>query len=416
MNDEIEEAVEEIISVVNVEREKIEEDLRRFVDYGVPLTQAKDAILHKYGKLSRERKIKDIRANERGINMVGKIIFIDEKEVEVRGEKRKIFRGLIGDETAIIPFTAWKNFGIKVGDVVRIKNASSSEWDGNPRLSFSEWTEIKKLDYDIELIKRAPKKYNLIDLKVGLSNVEVRGKIVEIEEREVNIADELRKIYSGIIEDETARIRFTSWKDFSLKKNQTYRIKGAYLRSWRGAPQLIFDENSDVEKLDEEIIREKRVIPIYKIVEAGGGIDLLIEGTILELRKDSGIIFRCPKCNRRVREGVCEEDGNVDAIPDLRIRALVDDGTGAVDVIFNREKSEKILNRKMEEYISIAKEAMDYDIVNEEIENKIIAHPVRVYGDSIQSDFIVTIFAREAEIISIDVEKEANELLASLGD
>ncbi|MBC7081204.1 MAG: hypothetical protein H5T44_03025 [Thermoplasmatales archaeon] len=416
MNDEIEEAVEEIISVVNVEREKIEEDLRRFIDYGVPLSQAKDAILHKYGKLSRERKIKDIKANERGINMVGKIIFIDEKEVEVRGEKRKIFRGLIGDETAIIPFTAWKNFDIKVGDVLRIKNASSSEWEGNPRLSFSEWTEITKLDYDIELIKRAPKKYNLIDLKVGLSNVEVRGKIVEIEEREVNIADEVRKVFSGIIEDETARIRFTSWKDFSLKKDQVYRIKGAYVRSWRGAPQLIFDENSDVEKLDEEIIREKRVVPIYKVVEAGGGIDLLIEGTILELRKDSGIIFRCPKCNRRVREGVCEEDGNVDAIPDLRIRALVDDGTGAVDVIFNREISEKILNRKMEEYISMAKETMDYDIVNEEIEDKIIAHLIRVHGDSIQSDFIVTIFAKDAEIISVDVEKEADELLTSLGD
>jgi len=416
MNDEIEEAVEEIISIVNVEREKIEDDLKRFIDYGVPLSQAKDAILHKYGKLSRERKIKDIKANERGINTVGKIIFIDEKEVEVRGEKRKIFHGLIGDETAIIPFTAWKDFNIKVGDVLRIKNASSSEWEGNPRLSFSEWTEITKLDYDIELIKRAPKKYNLIDLKSGLSNVEVRGKIVEIEEREVNIADEVRKIFSGIIEDETARIRFTSWKDFSLEENKVYRIKGAYIRNWRGAPQLIFDENSDVEKLDEEIFRERRVIPIYKVVEAGGGIDLLIEGTILELRKDSGIIFRCPKCNRRTREGVCEEDGNVDAIPDLRIRALVDDGTGAVDVIFNREVSEKILNRKMDEYLSIAKEAMDYDIVTEDIEDKLIAHPVRVYGDSIQSDFIITIFAKDAEIIGIDAEKEANELLASMGD
>ncbi|MEM2934821.1 MAG: hypothetical protein QXF32_00440 [Candidatus Thermoplasmatota archaeon] len=416
MNDEIEEAVEEIISIVNVEREKIEEDLKRFIDYGVPLSQAKDAILHKYGKLSRERKIKDIRANERGINTVGKIIFIDEKEVEVRGEKRKVFHGLIGDETAILPFTAWKDFNIKVGDVLRIKNASSSEWEGNPRLSFSEWTEITKLDYDIELIKRAPKKYNLIDLKAGLSNVEVRGKIVEIEEREVNIADEMRKIFSGIIEDETARIRFTSWKDFSLEKERVYKIKGAYVRSWRGAPQLIFDENSDVEKLDEEIFRERKVMPIYKVVEAGGGIDLLVEGTILELRKDSGIIFRCPKCNRRVREGICEEDGNVDALPDLRIRALVDDGTGAIDVIFNREISEKILNRKMGEYLSMAKEAMDYDIVTEDIEDKLIARPIRVYGDSIQSDFIVTIFARDAEIISIDAEKEANELLASMGD
>ena len=169
-----------------------------------------------------------------------------------------------------------------------------------------------------------------------------------------------------------------------------------------------------MEKLDEEIIIEEKPIPLYKVVNAGGGIDLCIEGVILEIRKDSGIIFRCPKCNRRIKNGICEEDGNVEGMPDLRIRALVDDGTGAVDVILNRELSEKLLKKTLEEYMNIAKEAMDYGIVYEEILDKLIAKPIRIKGDSIQSDFIVTIFAKSAEFISIDENKEADEILMQL--
>jgi replication factor A1 len=242
----------------------------------------------------------------------------------------------------------------------------------------------------------------------------VRGKIISIEERVVNIGGEERKVFSGIMADETGKVRFTAWHDFGLKEGDAIRIKGGYVRKWRGAPQLIFDENSEVEKIDEEIVVQETIVPLYKIVEAGGGIDLCMQGVILDVRKDSGIIFRCPKCNRRIRNGVCEEDGEVEGTPDLRIRALLDDGTGAVDAIFNRQISEKLLGKSMEEYLSIAKEAMDYSIVYEEIFDKLVAKPVKVKGDSMPSDFIVTIFAKDAEIVKIDEKKEAEELLTQL--
>ncbi len=414
MEIDIEEAIDEILESVDVDRETVEKDLRKFLDYGVPLEHAKQAVINKYGSVVKEKKLKDIKVNERNIITVAKVIAIDEREVEVRGEKRKIYRGLLGDETAILPFTAWKDFGLQKGDVIKIRNASSSEWEGQPRLSLSEWSEVEKVDYDIDLIKRAPRKCNLIDLRPGLSNVEVRGKIIYIEERIVNIGGEERKVFSGIIADETGKVRFTAWHDFGLKEGDVIRIKGGYVRKWRGAPQLIFDENSEVEKIAEEIVVQETIVPLYKIVEAGGGIDLYMQGIILDVRKDSGIIFRCPKCNRRIRNGVCEEDGEVEGTPDLRIRALLDDGTGAVDVIFNRQISEKLLGKNMEEYLDIAKEAMDYSIVYEEIFDKLVAKPVKVKGDSMPSDFIVTIFAKDAEIVKIDEKKEAEELLMQL--
>jgi len=412
---EFEEAVEEILSSVDAEREEIEKKLKEFLDYGVPIEQAKNALIRKYGGGAREKKIKDIKPGDRNVITTAKILTIDEREVEVRGKTRKIYRGLLGDETGIIPFTAWKDFGLQKGDVVKIKGCSASEWQGQPRLSLSEWTIVEKVEYDIELIKMPPKRLNLIDVRANISNVEVRGKITSIERREVDVGGEKKTVYSGIMEDETARIRFTAWKDFELKEGDAIRIKGAYVRSWRGSPQIIFDENAEVEKIDEKIEYTPYVIPLYKVVERGGGLDLLIEGVILEVRRDSGIIFRCPHCNRRIKEGVCDEHGQVDGVPDLRIRALVDDGTGAVDVIFNRELTEKLLEKSMDEYLKMAEDAMDYGIVYADIVDKLLMHPVRVYGDSIQSDFIISIIAKDGEKIKPDVKKEAEELMIEIG-
>ncbi|MCD6512164.1 MAG: hypothetical protein J7K61_00990 [Thermoplasmata archaeon] len=412
---EFEEAVEEILANVDADREEIEKKLKEFIEYGVPVEQAKNALIKKYGTPAKEKKIKDIGVNERNIITKGKVLTIEEREVEVRGSRRKIYRGLLGDDTAVIPFTAWKDFGISKGDVIRIRNASSSEWLSQPRLSLSEWTVVEKIDEDIELVKRQPRKYNLIDIRPGLSNVEVRGKIESIEKREVSIGDETKTVFSGIIKDETAVVPFTAWKDFELAEGDAIRIKGAYIRAWRGAPQLIFDENAEVEKIDEDIEYMEHVIPIYKVVERGGGIRLVMEGDVLEIRKDSGIIFRCPQCGRKIREGVCEEHGQVEGVADLRIRAIIDDSTGAVDVIFNRDIAEKLLGKSMDDYLKVAEEAMDYGIVHEEIVDKLLFKTIRVKGDSIQSEFIVSIIAREADIVEIDVKEEAEQLLMEMG-
>ena len=159
-----------------------------------------------------------------------------------------------------------------------------------------------------------------------------------------------------------------------------------------------------------------KVIPIFKVVESEGGIDLHIQGTIIEIRDGSGIIFRCPKCNRRVRDKVCEEDGEVDGVEDLRIKAVIDDGTGAVDVIINREISEKLLEKTLNEYITIAREAMDYEVIYDDIVNKLLTANIFVRGYSLSSDFIVTVNVEDAELMQYDIQREAYELLSQIGD
>ena len=160
MEIDIESVITEILTQVNAERKNVETDFKKFIEYGVPIEQAKEAVINKYGGgLSKEKKISEINANEKNINIVGKIVVIEEREVEVRGIKRKIYRGLLGDETAVAPFTAWKDFHLQKDDVIGIKNASSSDWEGQIRLSLSEWSEVEKVEYDINIVNKTPKKY-----------------------------------------------------------------------------------------------------------------------------------------------------------------------------------------------------------------------------------------------------------------
>lgn len=416
MEDNIEKALSDILQRVNAERSTVEKDLRKFLDYGVPIDQAKQAVITKYGGAPQERKLKDLKAYERNIAVVGKIITIEKREVDVRNTRRTIYRGLLGDETAVLQFTAWKDFGIQKGDVIRIKNSSTSEWDGQPRLSLSEWTEVERLETNIDLIERSPQHFAIVDLKPGLSNVEIKGKIISIEPRAVSIGDSEKQVFSGIVGDKTAKIRYTAWHDFDLHESDVVIIKRAYVKKWRGAPQLIVDEKSTVEKQTEDLIVHNDIIPLYKVVEAEGGVDLRFQGTIIEIREGSGIIFRCPKCNRRIRDKVCEEDGEVEGVEDLRIKAIIDDGTGAVDVIIGRELSEKLLGKTLNDYVAIAREAMDYEVIHNDIVDKLLTAPLFIRGHSMPSDFIVTIFAEDVELIQHDIQRETVELLAQIGE
>ncbi|RLF64929.1 MAG: hypothetical protein DRN33_00835 [Thermoplasmata archaeon] len=418
MSEDLGAVVDEIMKSVegDVSREDVESNLRKFIDYGVPVEQAKQAVIKKYGGKQAvqvvQKKLGEVEPDDRRLSFIGKIVAIDEREVEVRGEKKKIFRGLIGDETAVLPFTAWKDFGLEQGEVVRVKNASAGEWGGQPRLNFSEWTEVEKTDEQVDLIKRKPQHYDIIDLKPGLSNIEVKAKLLTMEEREVSVEGTIKKVYTGIMGDMTGKIRYTSWTDFGIREGDVVEIKGAYTKSWRGAPQLIFDENATVEKIDEDIAiseMSKKSIPIYKLVEAGGGVDVAVEGVVIEIQSGSGIIYRCPKCNRAISEGVCPVDGEVEGIPDLRIKAVVDDGTGAVNAVFNRETTEKLTEKTLEEF-----RGMNDGEVEEELKNLLIAHPIHVEGNALSDEYGVTLIVQDAEMVTPAVEQEREELLSKM--
>jgi len=411
-------------SEVEVSREEIVKELGKFMEYGVPIDQAKQTLIKKYGgqatfsssEQSSERKlISDLQPNERSVNLLCRVIAVNPKEITVKGEIRKIFYGILGDESGTISFTAWSSeLDLEKGDVVEISNAYTKEWQGNVQLNLGDRIGIKKTDKK-KLPESAfePKTVKIKDLRSGIGLVDVTARILELTERETEVDGETKKVFSGIIADETGKAQFTSWHDFKFKEEDVLQITGGYVKSWKGIPQLTFDQKATVKKLDNNKIPKKDLqiqrMPLFRIVEKRGALDVEVEGTIIEIRQGSGVILRCPECNRAILNDECSIHGKVEGKKDLRVKLVVDDGTGSITSILNKDLAEKILDNTLKEY-----QKMDEDSLFEDMNKKLFAQRISLQGNALGDEFGTTLLAKNAKLVDFDINQEADKLSQEL--
>ena len=405
---------------IEVTRENIEKELNKFMEYGVPIDQAKQTLIKKYGgqavftssEQSSERKlISDLQPNERSVNLLCRVIAVNPKEVTVKGDIRKIFYGILGDESGTISFTAWNsNLNFEKGDVIEISNAYTREWQGTVQLNLGDRVNIKKTDKE-RLPESAfePRTLKIKDLRSGIGAVDVTARILEINERETEVDGEKKKVFSGIIADETGKAQFTSWHDFKFKEEDVLQITGGYVKSWKGIPQLTFDKNAKVKKLDKSKIPKKDLqinkMPLFIIVEKRGALDVEVEGTIIEIRPGSGVILRCPECNRAIVNNECGIHGKVEGKLDLRVKLVVDDGTGSITSILNRELAENLLDKKLDDY-----KKMDEDSLIEDLNKKLFARRICLQGNALGDEFGTSLIAKDAKLVDYDIQEEADKL------
>ncbi|RLF32165.1 MAG: hypothetical protein DRM98_04360 [Thermoplasmata archaeon] len=239
-------------------------------------------------------------------------------------------------------------------------------------------------------------------------------RILDINEREIEINGEIRNVFSGVIADETGKAQFTCWHDFNLKKEEVYRIIGGYVKSWKGIPQLTFDVNASVKKLDKNRVAKDRFqlvkMPLHELIERRGALDVEVEGVVIDIRSGSGFVMRCPECNRVLQNNRCSIHGEVEGKPDLRVKLVLDDGTGAVDSVLNKELSEKLLGKTLDE----CKKMGEDELINE-INNKFFAHRVTLRGNALSDEFGTTVIAKEADFVEVNVREDAEKLSEELG-
>jgi len=60
-------------------------------------------------------------------------------------------------------------------------------------------------------------------------------------------------------------------------------------------------------------------------------------GAIVDIQSGSGLIKRCPECNRAPCKRRMRRTGKVEGIYDLRVKAVMDDGEKVQDILMNRE-------------------------------------------------------------------------------
>jgi len=429
MTEDLKSHVDEILNAIdgtsnkNVSKEELEKELNRFLDYGVPIKQAKQTLVKKYGgsvvftdsPVNIDRTlISDLEPNQSSVKLLGRVIAINPKDITVKGESKKIFYGILGDESGTISFTSWTELEVEKGDVVEVSNAYTREWQGAAQLNFGDRVRIEKTDKK-RLPEGAfkPRELKVKDLRPGVGRVDITARVLQIKKREATVNGETKKVFSGIIGDETGKAQFTSWHDFNIEEEGVLRISGGYVKSWKGIPQLTFDQNATVKKLDKSKIAKDKLqvqrMPLHELVEKRGALDVEVEGTVIEIRMGSGLVSRCPDCNRVLMNEQCSLHGKVKGVPDLRVKMVVDDGTGAVGSILNRELSEKILGITLDE----CKKMDNHDLTNE-INNKLFARRILLHGNALGDDFGTNIITKDAKLVEMDVEQEAEKLTNEL--
>jgi replication factor A1 len=116
-----------------------------------------------------------------------------------------------------------------------------------------------------------------------------------------------------------------------------------------------------------------------------------MDGVIVDIQHGSGLIKRCPEdgCTRVIRKSFCQAHGKVEGEFDLRIKAVIDNGLETQDLIFNREMTEQVMGFTLEEAKQQAKDALDTDIVQDNIEDEIVGDYYKVKGTEFNQYLIV---------------------------
>ncbi len=183
------------------------------------------------------------------------------------------------------------------------------------------------------------------------------------------------------------------------------KITGGYVKSWKGIPQFTFDEKATVEKLDANTIAKKDVktqkIPLYELVERNGALDVEVEGTVIEIQKGSGVVQRCPQCNRVLQQGSCAVHGVVEGKTDVRMKLVIDDGVGSVSAILGKDLTEKLLGKTLPESEGMV----------EEMNSILFGHRISLQGNALGDQFGITVIARDAKRADFNVAAEAERLI-----
>jgi replication factor A1 len=401
--------------------EEIEAELRSYVEkYKLSIPVAKKTIVKKHGgdasafSAGFQRKLAELRPNEPNVDFVARVLTANDKIIDARGEKKKIVYGLLGDESTTLPYTAWEPEGLELekGEVISVKGAYTREYRGRVEVHLGNRVTLRKEDPSTieaaDVAQGPPRVVTIGQIRDGMGFVEVKARILSVDTREVNVQGETKTIFSGTLADESGKVQYTAWSDFKLQPGELLKISKATVKSWRGIPQLNFDERADV------LLRKTSITPLSDVASRGGAADVSVRGTVIEVRDGSGLIMRCPECKRALQKGSCKVHGRVEGYPDLRIKAVIDDGSGSVSAIFGRELTEKLMGFTLEECMERARQAMNSDVIMDSMEDALMFKIVDASGNVTADMYGLSMITKEAELRTPAVKEDIERLLVDL--
>jgi len=422
---DVDKHAEELASALGVDKEEVKEDLENLLQYSVPIDEAKQSVRRKHGSgggggdgTPESLDLAGLTTEHDNVTATVRVLTKGTRSIRYQGEDITIREGEFADETGTVSYTAWQEFGFEPGDTVTVGNAGVREWEGSPELNLGDSTSVALESEDLEVPDDIGGERDLIDLEPGDRGRTVEVSVVEVEERTIDGRDGETEILSGVVGDETGRLPFTDWDPHpEIETGESVRLEDVYVREYRGAPSVNVSEFSTVTTVDEAVSVTDTApsMSISEAVTSGGLFDVELSGNIIEVRDGSGLIQRCPECNRAIQNGECRSHGQVDGEDDLRTKAILDDGTGTCTLILGRDLTEEIYGGDLDDARDAAREAMDREVVADAITAELVGDAYRARGSLSVDEYGANLNADAFDPVDEDPETAARDLLADLG-
>ncbi len=414
----------------SIDEETIRAELDRYINtYHVEIGSAKRGIIRKLGgsdigatSNGAMKKIADLTGTEGNVDIVAKVVYIEKRDITVKGLNKTILSGIIGDDSGTASFTAWEPGSVQIdkGSVYTFRNCYCKTWNDKVQVNIGRNGSISAApDVVMEVpnsnLSLSSSDVSIGDIREGMGNVNVKGKILSVEARRINSKGVEKVVYSGLIADETGKVQFSAWHDFGLSAGDVVSAKNCYIRAWKGIPQLNIGDRANVERINEDIAVDAGETrkTVDEVTRVGGGLDITIEGTVVDVKSGSGLIKRCPECRRALNSGVCTVHGTVDGLPDLRLKLVVDDGTGAIGAVVNRDDTEMLAGVSLESARTVAAQKGEA-VVARDMMRKVLLRRIRITGNVMSDDYGPSMIVRSASLVDTDIQAEAETLLAEV--
>ena len=351
-----------------------------------------------------EVRLRDLRPTEAPVVIIGRVISAQRRQVTRRsgGGTLPVLSGLLSDGTATVRFTWWDppSEEIERGTVLRAGPVQVREFRGRPEVSFTWRTRVAPAsESELPVLNAGDLELRTIaTLSDGDEGIRLEARVGRVEARSVTVGEERRQLHEGLLFDASGSVAFTAWTDFSLREGEAVRILGGYVRAFRGRPRLTLDERSHVERIPAtglpSLAEWKTATPqSVAVVEAAhGGESVALEGVVVALVPPSGIVYRCPQCQRPVSQGLCRVHGAVAGVPDLRSRLALDDGTGSATVNLERPDTERLAGLSLSEALDRLRATPDPTLIEERIFEATFGRRLRVRGRVVVDDFGATVY------------------------
>jgi len=98
------------------------------------------------------------------------------------------------------------------------------------------------------------------------------------------------------------------------------------------------------------------------------------------------------------------------------VKAILDDGTDTVTVVLDDELTAEVYGGGLDDALDAAKDAMDKEVVADDIADSLVGRAYRVRGSLSVDDYGATLDAAEFELADDDPADHARAALAEVGE